>query len=87
MPLFKEYREKLKSDVADIMHSGGRFGGVGTSATFLKEFVDFDWAHIDIAGMSFSQNKAANVFTPKGATGFGVRLITHFATNWQESKQ
>jgi leucyl aminopeptidase len=46
MPLFKEYRELLKSDVADVLHTGGRYGGVGSSAVFLKEFTDYPWAHL-----------------------------------------
>lgn len=82
MPLFKEYRELLKSDVADVLHTGGRYGGVGSSAIFLKEFTDYPWAHLDIAGMSY-MDKPLNAYTPKGATGFGVRLLVEFVTNWK----
>jgi leucyl aminopeptidase len=82
MPLFKEYRELLKSDVADVLHTGGRYGGVGSSAVFLKEFTDYPWAHLDIAGMSYIDAKAPNPYTPKGATGFGVRLLVDFVSNW-----
>jgi len=78
LPLFEEYREVLESDVADVMHTGGRYGGVGASATFLKEFTDYPWAHLDIAGMSYSPEKTSNAYTPKGATGFGVRLLVEW---------
>jgi leucyl aminopeptidase len=82
MPLFKEYRELLKSNVADILHTGGRYGGVGSSATFLLEFADYPWAHLDIAGMAFIDTKAPNTYTPKGATGFGVRLLVELVSRW-----
>jgi leucyl aminopeptidase len=82
MPLFEEYREALKSDVADMVHSAGRYGGVGTSAVFLKEFTDYPWGHLDIAGMAFNPLKASNSYTPKGATGYGVRLLVEFVLSW-----
>ncbi|MFQ5420941.1 MAG: leucyl aminopeptidase, partial [Anaerolineae bacterium] len=80
MPLYPDYRESINSDVADMKNSGGRFGGVGTSATFLKEFTDYPWAHLDIAGQALSEK--AKPYTPKGATGFGVRLLVEFLLNW-----
>jgi leucyl aminopeptidase len=83
MPLFKEYRDLLKSDVADVVHTAGRYGGVGASAIFLKEFTDYPWAHLDIAGMSFIDRKAPNAYTPKGATGYGVRLLVELVTGWR----
>ena len=81
MPLFKEYRDLLKSDVADVVHTAGRYGGVGASAIFLKEFTDYPWAHLDIAGMAYS-DKVPNAYTPKGATGYGVRLLVELVTRW-----
>ena len=83
MPLFPEYREQIKSPVADIVHISNRYGGVGISATFLKEFTDYTWAHLDVAGMTFSESKAVNAYTPKGATGFGVRLLVDLVSNWE----
>jgi leucyl aminopeptidase len=77
MPLFPEYRNAIKSDVADITNHGGRYGGVGASAIFLKEFVSYPWAHLDIAGMS-SINKDDGEQV-KGGTGFGVRTLVEFA--------
>lgn len=76
LPLFDDYRQTIKSDVADIKNSGGRTGGVGTSAVFLQEFIDYTWAHLDIAGMAYSDK--GRPYSPKGATGYGVRLLTRF---------
>jgi leucyl aminopeptidase len=76
LPLWDDYRDRIKSDVADCKNSGGRFGGVGTSAVFLQQFVDFPWAHLDIAGMALSEKDSA--YIPAGGTGFGVRLLVEF---------
>lgn len=77
LPLFKEYRDQLKSDFADINNSGGREGGAITAAIFLQEFVgDIPWAHLDIAGTAYlGKNKK---YQSKNATGFGVRLMVEF---------
>ena len=80
MPLWDDYRKAIKTDVADMKNSGGRFGGVGTSAIFLKEFTDYPWAHMDIAGMALSES--GNEYTPAGATGFGVRILVDFLRTW-----
>jgi len=73
LPLWEDYREAIRSQVADLKNSGGRTGGVGTSAAFLEAFTDYPWAHLDIAGMELrDQDKG---YTPAGATGFGVRLL------------
>ena len=74
--MYDEYKEKIKSDVADMKNTGGRYGGVGTSAFLLKEFVSYPWAHIDIAGMAFTKTETA--CTPKGATGFAVRTLLSY---------
>ena len=71
----------IDSDVADIQNSGGRFGGVGTSAIFLREFTDYPWAHLDIAGMALTEK--ASDYISIGATGFGVRLLIDFLRNWK----
>lgn len=81
LPLWDEYKEAIKSDVADVKNSGGRFGGVATSAVFLKEFTDYPWAHLDIAGMALSEK--AKPEQPAGGTGFGVRLLVEFLRNWE----
>jgi leucyl aminopeptidase len=81
LPLWDEYRKSIDTDVADMKNSGGRMGGVGTSAIFLREFTDYVWAHLDIASMAM-QEKAANPYTQRGATGFGVRLLVELLRNW-----
>ena len=76
LPLYEDYRRKIKSDVADIKNTGGRTGGVGTSAVFLQEFTDYPWAHLDIAGMALGDKTKG--YVTKGGTGFGVRLLVEF---------
>lgn len=80
MPLWDDYQKSIKSEVADIKNSGGRMGGVGTSAQFLHNFTDYNWAHLDIAGMAVD-NKGSD-YSPAGATGFGVRLLVEFLRRW-----
>ncbi len=78
LPMFEEYREQIKSDVADIKNTGGRNAGSITAAFFLKEFAgDTPWAHLDIAGVDF-MDKDKGVLV-KGATGIPVRTLTHLA--------
>jgi leucyl aminopeptidase len=74
MPLWDEYGKELESDVADLKNTGGREAGSISAAKFLEEFVDkTDWAHLDIAGTAYGQKHLP--FSPKGASGVGVRLI------------
>ena len=55
MPLFDEYRDQIKSDIADMLNTGGRAAGSITAAMFLKEFAgDLPWAHVDIAGTAWA---------------------------------
>jgi len=77
LPLWEEYRELLKSDVADLKNSGGRSAGTIAGAWFLREFVDsFPWVHLDIAGTAYLEGEGAS--HAKGPTGIGVRLFTEF---------
>ncbi len=76
LPLFDEYTEQIKGDVADLKNSGGRNGGALTAGAFLKEFADYPWAHLDVAGTAYG--KKGNVYTPKGATGTPARLLIEF---------
>jgi len=86
MPLFSEYEKVIESQTADVRNSGDRYGGVGSSATFLKHFVDYPaWAHVDMAGMA-SEAKDNPYIPGKGATGFGVRLLTEFVRKWERGK-
>jgi leucyl aminopeptidase len=80
LPLWDDYAEAIKSDVADMKNSGGRFGGIGTSAMFLKAFTSYPWSHLDIAGVAASKKERA--YSAVGATGFGVRLLVQFLRDW-----
>ncbi len=72
LPLDEEYREEIKTQIADIKNVGGRWGGAITAAKFLQEFVgDVPWCHIDIAGVDLFQ-KGQSV---QGPTGFSVRTL------------
>lgn len=82
MPLYPEYEKTIESNTADIKNTGGKFGGIGSSATFLKHFVSFPaWAHIDMAGMAVDV-KDTPYIPEKGATGYGVRLFVEFVRRW-----
>jgi leucyl aminopeptidase len=76
LPLFDEYTDQIKGDTADIKNSGGRYGGALTAGAFLKEFTDYPWVHLDIAGTAYV--KKGNAYTPKGATGIPARLLVEF---------
>jgi leucyl aminopeptidase len=79
MPLDEAYDRALKSDIADMKNVGGRPAGAVTAAQFLQRFVNNKpWAHLDIAGTAWATKDAA--LTPKGATGFGVRLLDRLVT-------
>jgi len=82
MPLPAELRKSIDSDVADIVNTGDRYGGMLVAGMFLKEFVGegIPWAHIDIAGPSFNTN-TPHGYTPKGATGVAVRTLVQFASD------
>jgi leucyl aminopeptidase len=77
LPLGKEYKEQIKSDVADMKNIGGRDAGTITAACLLAEFVgECKWAHLDIAGTA--SRDSDRDYLRKGGTGFGVRLLTEF---------
>lgn len=77
MPLDDELRDMLKSDNADIKHTGEAYGGSITAALFLREFIgESRWIHCDIAGPAFQQ--APHGVSPKGGTGFGVATGARF---------
>ncbi len=78
LPLAKEYRELIKSDVADLKNDAPRWGGALTAGLFLEEFVaGAPWVHLDIAGPAFAEH-VVNAYTPKGGTGAGVRLLLEY---------
>jgi leucyl aminopeptidase len=75
LPLEKNYKQLIKSEVADLKNIGGKYGGALTAGLFLQEFVgNTPWAHLDIAGPAFAE-KPLNVYTKHGGTGFGVRTL------------
>ena len=77
LPLWDDYKDLLKSDVADIRNSGSRWAGTIQGGIFLKEFVgDVRWAHVDIAGTAYLERPKA--YFKKGATGAGVRFLIKF---------
>ena len=77
LPLWDEYGEVMKSDIADLKNAGSRDGGSITAGWFLKQFVgETPWAHLDIAGTAWSDK--ARPYCPKGATGVGVRLLIEY---------
>ncbi len=76
MPVFEEYRESLKSDVADIKNTGSRDGGAINGALFIKDFVgDIPWAHLDLASAS---NDKDTDLAKKGATGAGAGMLIEY---------
>jgi leucyl aminopeptidase len=78
MPVFDDYKELFKSEIADFANTGGRAGGAITAALFLKEFTgDLPWVHMDIAGTAWADQ--ATPHQPKGATGAGVRTLAELA--------
>jgi leucyl aminopeptidase len=78
LPLYEEYKEQIKSEIADMVNVGGRPASACTAAIFLKEFVgDTPWAHLDIAGTAWADD--AKPWQPKGATGVAVRTLAELA--------
>jgi leucyl aminopeptidase len=79
LPLYDEYKDQLRSEIADMINTGGRLGGAITAALFLKEFTGgLPWIHLDIAGTAWSEE--TKPFMPKGPTGVGVRTLIEVAT-------
>ncbi len=78
LPMFDEYREQLKSDVADMKNVGGRAAGSITAAWFLREFVDgaYPWVHLDVAGTAYSETDLG--WIPKGPTGTPTGTFVEF---------
>ena len=75
-PLWKEYGEQLKSNIADLKNLGGPSSGMITAGKFLEHFTDYNWLHFDIAGPAYL--KTADAYRTKEGTGVGVRLIFNF---------
>jgi leucyl aminopeptidase len=83
MPTFDEYFDQIKSDIADLMNTGGRPAGSVTAALFLKEFAGgLPWAHLDIAGTAWLEE--ARPYMPKGPSGVAVRALAELAFTSRE---
>lgn len=81
MPLFEGYYDQIKSDIADMKNTGGRDGGLITAACLLSKFVEqYPWVHLDIAATAWTEKDRP--YTPKGATGIGMRLLTQFLRDY-----
>ena len=81
LPLDEEYRESIRSNIADIINSGGRWGGAITAAMFLKEFAeDTPWMHLDIAGTAWMDD--AKPWIAKGPSGIAVRSLIEFTRSF-----
>lgn len=85
MPLGDAYDRLINSDIADMKNIGGRWGGSITAAQFLQRYIKdgVKWAHLDIAGVTWSNKDAPTV--PKGGTAFGVRLLDRLVADHYES--
>jgi leucyl aminopeptidase len=85
MPLDDEYKEIIRSNIADIVNSGGRWGGAITAAMFLKEFAeDTPWLHLDIAGTAWTEEQKP--WIAKGPSGIALRSLVEFARDFADSK-
>jgi leucyl aminopeptidase len=91
LPLWDDYQEFIKSDLADVKNTGGKWGAAIIATRFLQNFVgDCPWVHVDIAGVAFSEkerpyipfSEKEKLYIPKGATGFGARLLLQFLRDW-----
>ncbi|MCY3555139.1 MAG: leucyl aminopeptidase [Gemmatimonadetes bacterium] len=80
LPLWKDYHDQIKSHIADVKNTGGRWAGALTAGAFLAKFVERPWVHLDIAGTAYTD--ASKPYCPKGATGVGVRLLLQLVKDW-----
>ena len=84
MPMDEEYRDLIKSTVADVANSGGRSAGMITAAKFLQEFVgNTPWVHLDIAGVAWNDDDKP--YLPKGPSGIAMRSLVEFGLGFQNA--
>ena len=83
LPIWDDHREQMKSEIADLVNSGGRIAGTIAASAFLENFIgDWPWAHIDIAYVDLEPKGTA--YVPKGSSGFGLRLLIDLLSNWKK---
>ena len=83
LPIWDHHRDHMKSSLADLANSAGKYAGTITATAFLERFIgDWPWIHIDIA--SVDQEPKGKPYMPKGTTGFGLRLLIEVLTNWKK---
>lgn len=83
LPIWDDHREQMKSPIADLVNSGGRSAGTIAATAFLENFIgDWPWAHIDIAMVDMESK--GKPYVPKGASGFGLRLLTEVLAGWKK---
>jgi leucyl aminopeptidase len=75
-PLWDEYAEELKSDIADLKNTGSENAGMITAGKFLEHFTAYPYIHLQIAGLAYAEKPAS--YHGKGGTGYGVRLLFEF---------
>ena len=83
-PMWDEYGDMIKSDIADLKNIGGPYGGAITAGKFLEHFVDYPWMHFDIAGVSLNMSKKG--YHPIGGTAYGVRMMMDFLMHYTIQK-
>ncbi|MCX6268929.1 MAG: leucyl aminopeptidase [Bacteroidetes bacterium] len=84
-PMWDEYGEQIKSDLADLKNLGPAEAGMITAGKFLEKFTDYPYIHLDIAGPAFLEKRDS--YRGQGGTGFGVRLLVDFVRRYGEGKQ
>lgn len=82
-PMWDDFKDLLKSEIADLKNVGGRYGGVITAGKFLQHFTDYPWIHLDIAGPSFNDKRDS--YRTAGGTAVGVRLLFDFVKNFAKA--
>jgi leucyl aminopeptidase len=83
LPLDEEYKEQIRSGIADMKNTGGRYGGAITAAMFLKEFAeDTPWIHLDIAGTAWMEENKA--WIAQGPSGIAVRSLVEFVRDFAQ---
>ena len=75
-PLWEDYKELIKSEVADIKNIGGSYAGAISAGKFLECFTDYPWIHLDIAGPAFMDSRDS--YRGQGGTGWGIRILFDF---------